>query len=656
MFPWPHFFKRSLPPQPPPEPVARSRSLSTRSLSPPKWHLRSSKVVQLDGVSYYIPPDPIVEIEIEDIHHTYAITIIECPCQLDALFLVSKKDNFLANDDVFAPGFLHKIWVHLVDDEVMPETSIEAEGLLQDWGCELSSFRTSNNRRLPEGPYFATPLGIYHAYRLYPDTHGAFIFATRPTGDPNTYTTLGVAQSEAHGLSIAVPSRHYYKVATKEKPLNGVRIAIKDNLHLRGVRTGGSCRAFHDLYQPRDKSSALVQKLIDCGAIIVGKTKLSEFADAEDPTGDWVDYHCPFNPRGDGYLNPGGSSVGSGAAIAAYEWLHIAIGTDTGGSVRVPAGAQGLLGFRPSTGATSLDGTLVISEHLDVIGHIGREVRLFEEFGRVLLKDCGFESFEKFPSKLLVNRDSFPVESAAAQKLYDKFIKYLEDFLGTTKVNFSTKELWKSEGCSQQSLGNYLEPTLTDLVSYGQYHRYKGFQEDHQAKFGEAPYVNPVTRWRWNRGEHTTRDQFEESLRHQKMYADFFAEHVLSPDSTTGSNALLVSPFNPGNVEYRDVYRPHPKERDIREFGWGFRDAFSSPLAGNPEIIIPIGQIPYNSPVSLKVEYVPVTASIQGAKKSDLMLLNLVRQLLTDERAKSNGFSEAVLTGKYAFVPVPPKP
>jgi Asp-tRNA(Asn)/Glu-tRNA(Gln) amidotransferase A subunit family amidase len=73
----------------------------------------------------------------------------------------------------------------------------------------------------------------------------------------------------------------------------------------------------------------VVQKLIDCGAIIVGKTKLSEFADAEDPTGDWVDYHCPFNPRGDGYLNPGGSSVGSGAAIAAYDWLDIAIGTDS---------------------------------------------------------------------------------------------------------------------------------------------------------------------------------------------------------------------------------------------------------------------------------------------------------------------------------------
>ncbi|KAF8543347.1 amidase signature domain-containing protein [Trichophaea hybrida] len=514
----------------------------------------------------------------------------------------------------------------------MPETSIEAEGLLQDWGCELSSFRASNNRRLPEGPYFATSLGIHHAYRFYPDTHGAFISATRPTKhDPNTYITLDVAQYGAHGLSIAVPSRHYYGVATKEKPLNGVRIAIKDNLHLRGVRTGGSCRAFHNLYKPRDKSSAL--------------TKLSEFADAEDPTGDWVDYHCPFNPRGDGYLNPGGSSVGSGAAIATYD-------------VRVPAGAQGLLGFRPSTGATSLDGTLVVSEYLDVIGHIGRDVGLFEEFGRVLLKDCGFESFERFPSKLLVNRDSFPVESAAAQELYDRFIEYLEDFLGTTQMNFSTKQLWKSKGCNQQSLDSYLEATLTDLVSYGQYHRYKRFQNDHLEKFGEAPYVNPVTRWRWNRGEHTTRDQLEESLRHKETYADFFAEHVLSPDSITGSNALLVSPFNPGNVEYRDVYRPQPKERDIREFGWGFRDAFSSSLAGNPEIIIPIGQIPYNSSVSLKVEYVPVTISIQGAKKSDLMLLNLVRQLLVDERSKSNGFNGAaeILTGKYAFVPPKPQP
>jgi hypothetical protein len=59
---------------------------------------------------------------------------------------------------------------------------------------------------------------------------------------------------------------------------------------------------------------------------------MSQFADAEDPTGDFVDFHAPWNPRGDGLRSPGGSSYGSGAAAGAYDWLDFAIGTDSGSS------------------------------------------------------------------------------------------------------------------------------------------------------------------------------------------------------------------------------------------------------------------------------------------------------------------------------------
>lgn len=56
---------------------------------------------------------------------------------------------------------------------------------------------------------------------------------------------------------------------------------------------------------------------------------MSQFADAEDPTGDFIDFHAPFNPRGDGYRSPGGSSFGAGAAAGAYGWLDFAVGTDS---------------------------------------------------------------------------------------------------------------------------------------------------------------------------------------------------------------------------------------------------------------------------------------------------------------------------------------
>lgn len=111
--------------------------------------------------------------------------------------------------------------------------------------------------------------------------------------------------------------------------MNGVRIAIKDIYDLNGVRTAASNRAFRDVYPARKRTANVIQRLIDDGAIIVGKTKTTTFADRELATQDWIDTHSPFNPRGDGYIWGGGSSTGSATAIAAYDWLDFAIGSDS---------------------------------------------------------------------------------------------------------------------------------------------------------------------------------------------------------------------------------------------------------------------------------------------------------------------------------------
>jgi Asp-tRNA(Asn)/Glu-tRNA(Gln) amidotransferase A subunit family amidase len=97
---------------------------------------------------------------------------------------------------------------------------------------------------------------------------------------------------------------------------------------MKGVRTDASNRAYNELYPPKGKSAPLVQRLVDLGAIIVGKTKTSTFADREAPS-HWIDTHAPFNPRGDGYLITGGSSAGSASAMASYAWLDFAVGSDS---------------------------------------------------------------------------------------------------------------------------------------------------------------------------------------------------------------------------------------------------------------------------------------------------------------------------------------
>ena len=147
-------------------------------------------------------------------------------------------------------------------------------------------------------------------------------------------------------MTVAVPSRSYYEPSVA-KPLNGCRFAVKDVFDLRGLCTGASNRAFRDFYGPKGKSASVVQTLIDKGVVIVGNTKTTTFADREIATSDWIDYHSPFNPRGDGYIWGGGSSTGSAAAVATYKWLDSAIGSD---SKRIP--------FKTPTGHTSLNITL----------------------------------------------------------------------------------------------------------------------------------------------------------------------------------------------------------------------------------------------------------------------------------------------------------
>lgn len=76
-----------------------------------------------------------------------------------------------------------------------------------------------------------------------------------------------------------------------------LRLGIKDIFHLKGLRTSGGNRAFYDLYLPRNKTGSAVQLLIDAGAVVVGKMGTVQFANGDNPTADWVDFHCPFNPR-----------------------------------------------------------------------------------------------------------------------------------------------------------------------------------------------------------------------------------------------------------------------------------------------------------------------------------------------------------------------
>jgi Asp-tRNA(Asn)/Glu-tRNA(Gln) amidotransferase A subunit family amidase len=205
------------------------------------------------------------------------------------------------------------------------------------------------------------------------------LYGTIPDGKGG-YTQLPAHINGAATQSIAVPSRLYFN-ASALKPLAGKRIAVKDIFDVAGTKTGCGNRAFYDLYPPKTKTAPAIQRLIDGGAIVVCKTFPSQFANGETATDDWVDYHSPYNPRGDGYQDGSSSSTGSGVAVAAYDWLDYAVGSDTGGSMRGPAGANGVYGNRPSHGAVSLDDVMPLSPELDTAGIFSRDAKSWKVAG-----------------------------------------------------------------------------------------------------------------------------------------------------------------------------------------------------------------------------------------------------------------------------------
>lgn len=151
-------------------------------------------------------------------------------------------------------------------------------------------------------------------------------------------------------------------------PLHGLPVLLKDNINTADFPTSGGTPALQD-HQP-DENAPVAQALIDAGAIILGKTNLHELALGI--TSNNAFFGPVRNPY-DTDLIPGGSSGGNGAALAA-RFAPVAVGSDTGGSVRMPAALTGTMGFRPSSGRYPQAGIVPLSATLDTAGPMGLSV------------------------------------------------------------------------------------------------------------------------------------------------------------------------------------------------------------------------------------------------------------------------------------------
>lgn len=230
------------------------------------------------------------------------------------------------------------------------------------------------------------------------------------TRDPHLHAFVKVfdrtSKSQARELDAELARGHW------RGPLHGLPVAVKDIADIEGEITGFGSRCYSD--RPADRTAQCIASLTEAGAVIIGKTQMVEFA-----YGSWGTNHglgTPVNPAVEGHACPGGSSSGSAVAVAGG-LVPLAIGSDTGGSVRIPAALCGVAGMKPSRSLIPLDGIAPLSPALDVIGPMARDVSGLRMLLQGLQPNWNGIGAATVPAKVwtLADSDLNPVEPVILQ-------------------------------------------------------------------------------------------------------------------------------------------------------------------------------------------------------------------------------------------------
>ena len=200
-------------------------------------------------------------------------------------------------------------------------------------------------------------------------------------------------------------------------PLASLTAVVKDMYDIAGTRTGGGSPEWLAEQKPATRHANVVEQIVTAGATITGKTICDEFFYSV--TGVNAHYGTPTNLRAPGRI-PGGSSSGSAAACGANA-CDFALGSDTGGSVRIPASFNGLYGLRPTHGRIDLAGAMAMAPSFDVGGWFANAPGVFHRVGTVLLRGTAVAAPVRH---LVVATDAFAQADAEVAALGRDFLKH----------------------------------------------------------------------------------------------------------------------------------------------------------------------------------------------------------------------------------------
>jgi amidase len=365
-------------------------------------------------------------------------------------------------------------------------------------------------------------------------------------------------------------------------PLFGLTAAVKDMYDIAGERTGGGSPEWLAEQKLASKHAPAVSKILDAGATIIGKTICDEFFFSI--TGANAHYGTPENVRAPGRI-PGGSSSGSAAATAAG-CCDFALGSDTGGSVRIPASFCGLYGIRPTHGRVDLSGAMPMAPSFDVCGWFANGPGVLQKVGAVLLGSGGVKAAV---TKVVIADDAFAEVDSEVAGLARRFLVRAEARLpkpSHEKVSLQGLEAWRETFRILQAFetwksnGDFIERKKPNL----------GPGNKERLLFG-ATVTEEMTK-----ASQKIRDQARERI-----------EGLLKPGT------VLAMPTSPSIAPLRDSVGKEQEAARLRII----RLTSISGLSGMPQLTMPMGTI----------QGCPVGFSFLGWKGGDEALLDLAISL-----------------------------
>ncbi|KAK3441667.1 hypothetical protein EUGRSUZ_B01996 [Eucalyptus grandis] len=234
-----------------------------------------------------------------------------------------------------------------------------------------------------------------------------------------------------------------YKFSKEIQSIEHRRLGFDIEGHVTGFGNPDWART----HEPASSTAPAVLNVLKAGATCVGKTVMDEMAYSL--TGDNKHYGTPRNPCAPDYV-PGGSSSGSAVAVGAM-LVDFSLGSDTGGSVRVPASNCGILGFRPSHNAISTVGVIPMAQSLDTVGWFAREPSILKQVGRVLLELP--EADPNRPSQIIIPTDCFQLLNIPSERLTQALVRSVEKLFGGAIIKHAV-------------LGDYIRDSVPALSSF----------------------------------------------------------------------------------------------------------------------------------------------------------------------------------------------